>query len=84
MYSFRVYIRQEMAEREFLFLMGYILSSQNLKIVPVSPPVTNRKGSKFENRVLIWVPSLTPSDPRAIIPTMTVMCNLIQHVLTGY
>jgi hypothetical protein len=42
---------------------GYILSSQNLKRVPFSPPVTTRKESHFENRFLTWVPTLTPSDP---------------------
>jgi hypothetical protein len=36
---------------------GYILSSQNLKRVQFSPPVTTRKGSNFEKHVLTWVPS---------------------------
>jgi hypothetical protein len=42
---------------------GYILSSQNLKRVPFSPPVTTRKGSNFEKHFLTWVPSLRASDP---------------------
>jgi hypothetical protein len=62
---------------------GYILSSQSLKRVPCSPPVTTRKGSYFENHFLTWVSSLRSSDPRApySMHVLTSRCVLVGIVL---